>query len=121
MGSFLLRTDQPPELGGEGSAPAPFDLFLASVATCAGIYVLGFCQTRGISTAGLCLRQSVEADPQTKLPSRITLHLTLPAAFPEKHREAIVRAAMGCKVKKTIAAQPLIDLLIEDLPLARAS
>src|SRR5690242_16184098 len=56
----VIRTDQPASLGGEDSAPAPFDLFLASIATCAGIYVLGFCQARNLSTEGLAVRQRVE-------------------------------------------------------------
>ena len=99
-----MHTDQPGGQGGEGSAVAPFDLFLASLATCAGLYVLGFCQARGISTDGVGLRQYVEVDPATKLPSRIHLELSLPASFPVKYRDAIVRAADGCKVKKTSCA-----------------
>jgi ribosomal protein S12 methylthiotransferase accessory factor len=112
VGDFVLRTDQPPELGGEGSAVAPYDLFLASLATCAGIYVLGFCQARGLSTEGLAIRLSVpEIDPATKLPARIRIDLTLPASFPDHLRAAAVRAAESCKVKKTIAAQPLIEVI----------
>jgi ribosomal protein S12 methylthiotransferase accessory factor len=124
VGDFVVRTDQPPELGGEGSAVAPFDLFLSSLATCAGIYVLGFCQARALSTDGLALRLAVaEADPATKLPKRIRIELTLPASFPEHLRAAIVRAAESCKVKKVIAAQPLIEVFPADAqaPLARAS
>jgi ribosomal protein S12 methylthiotransferase accessory factor len=72
VGAFTIRTDQPTEGGGEGSAPAPYDLFLASLATCAGIYVLGFCQARGIPTDGLALTQRHELDPDTHLPTRST-------------------------------------------------
>ena len=111
VGSHLIRTDQPASLGGEDSAPAPFDLFLASVATCAGIYVLGFCQARGLATDGITLRQHMEYDEATKLPSRIRLELGLPPSFPEKYRPAIVRAAEGCKVKKTISALPRIEVV----------
>ena len=50
---------------GEGSAPGPYDVFLASIAACAGIYVLGFCQARGLATEGLSLAQSHEVDPET--------------------------------------------------------
>jgi ribosomal protein S12 methylthiotransferase accessory factor len=115
VGDFEVRTDQPPELGGEGSAVAPFDLFLASLATCAGIYVLGFCQARKLSTEGLSMRLAVaETDPMTKLPSRIRIELTLPASFPEHLCAAVVRAAESCKVKKLIAAQPLIDVVSGD-------
>src|SRR5262249_29654620 len=70
-GRHLVPTAHPAELGGEDAAPAPFDLFLASLATCAGIYVLGFCQARGLSTEGLALVQRVERDPATKLPARV--------------------------------------------------
>jgi ribosomal protein S12 methylthiotransferase accessory factor len=110
VGDFAIRTDQPASLGGEGSAPAPFDLFLASIATCAGIYALGFCQARGLSTEGLSLTQRSDVDPETKLPRRISLELTLPPGFPEKYRTAILRAAEGCKVKKTMAAEPRIEV-----------
>jgi len=111
VGAFVLHTDQPFDLGGEATAAAPFDLFLASLATCAGLYVLGFCQARGLSTDGLGLRQHVEGDPATKLPTRISLEIALPASFPERYRIAIARAAEGCKVKKTIAAAPAIDVV----------
>jgi ribosomal protein S12 methylthiotransferase accessory factor len=123
VGDFVVRTDQPVEVGGAGSAVAPFDLFLTSIATCAGIYVLGFCQARGLPTDGITLRQRVEVDAATKLPSRIRLELSLPTTFPEKYRTAILRAAEGCKVKKTIAAAPLIEVAVAqpDAPLMRAS
>jgi ribosomal protein S12 methylthiotransferase accessory factor len=124
IGDFVVQTDQPAELGGNGSAVAPYDLFLASVATCAGIYVLGFCQARGLSTDGLALHQHVDIDPATKLPSRIQLELRLPVTFPEKYIAAIARAAEGCKVKKTLAAPPVIEIAaIPAAPsqLARAS
>jgi ribosomal protein S12 methylthiotransferase accessory factor len=111
VGSFVVKTDQPTELGGAGSAIAPFELFLSSLATCAGIYVLGFCQARSLSTEGLSLRLHVDPDAETKLPRRIEIRLGLPASFPEKYRAAIVRAAEGCKVKKTIAAQPMIEVV----------
>ncbi len=116
VGDYLLHTDQPPELGGEGSAVAPFEMFLASMATCAGIYVLGFCQARKLSTEGLGLTQRYEVDPVTKLPSRVTLEITLPTGFPEMYRGAIVRAAESCKVKKTIAAQPRLEAVVVSTP-----
>lgn len=110
VGDFVVHTDQPAELGGEGAAPAPFDLFLASVATCAGIYVLGFLQARGLPTTGVTMRQRVDLDEATHLPTRIRLEIGLPVDFPEKYRGPLVRAAEGCKVKKTLAAQPTIEV-----------
>ncbi len=106
FGAHAIVTDQPRELGGEDSAPAPFDLFLASLATCAGIYVLGFCQARGLATDGFAITQRNDLDPETKLPRRIELTVKFPTDFPEKYKPAVLRAAEGCKVKKTIAAQP---------------
>jgi len=121
VGDFVVHTDQPVGAGGEASAVAPFDLFLASIAACAGIYVLGFCQARGIATDEIRLRQHVVIDDATKLPRRIHLELVLPQTFPEKYRTAVVRAAEGCKVKKTIAAAPAIDVAITTVALPRAS
>ncbi len=110
VGAFVVRTDQPVDHGGGGSAVAPFDLFLASLATCAGYYVLAFCQARGLPTEELKLRQSVDVDPVTKLPKHIHIAVELPPSFPEKYRAAVIRAAEGCKVKKTMAAAPTIDV-----------
>jgi len=112
VGDFVVHTDQPREAGGDASAVAPFDLFLASIATCAGIYVVGFCQARSLPLDGIALRQRVEVDPETRLPSHIELELRLPPSFPEKYRAAIVRAAEGCKVKKTMAVAPRVDVVL---------
>lgn len=112
VGDMVVRTDQPVSAGGEGSAPGPFDLFLASIGTCAGIYALGFCQARGISTDGMSITQQVDIDPVTHLATRVRMALTLPRDFPERYRAAIVRAAENCKVKKTLAAQPPIEVAL---------
>jgi putative redox protein len=108
LGGHVVHTDQPVAGGGEDSAPAPFDLFLASLATCAGIYVLGFCQARGIPMDGITLVQHAS-------PEAIALELTLPPSFPERYRDAIVRAAEGCKVKKLIAHPPAITVTARQL------
>ena len=121
IGEFVVRTDQPVEAGGTGTAVGPFELFLASLATCAGIYVVGFCQARGLSTEGLALRQTVETDPETHLPRRIRIELELPPSFPEKYRPAIVRAAEGCKVKKTMAALPSVEVVAVPAPAAMSA
>jgi putative redox protein len=113
VGAHRIETDQPVELGGQDGAPAPFDLFLASIATCAGIYALGFLQARGLSTEGLRVRQQVELDPVTHLPRSLRLELTLPADCPEKYRAAVVRAVENCRVKKTIAAMPSFEVVLQ--------
>lgn len=113
VGTHRIETDQPRELGGEDAAPAPFDLFLASLATCAGIYALSFLQARGLSTEGLKLRQHVDYDGSTHLPMRVRLELALPADCPDKYRAAVLRAVENCKVKKTIAGQPSFEVTLE--------
>jgi ribosomal protein S12 methylthiotransferase accessory factor len=114
VGAHRIETDQPVELGGNDAAPAPFDLFLASIATCAGVYALGFLQARALSTEGLRMRQIVETDDTTHLPTRIRLELTLPPDVPEKYRAAVVRAVENCKVKKTMAAMPSFEVVLSD-------
>jgi ribosomal protein S12 methylthiotransferase accessory factor len=121
VGEFVIATDQPASAGGQGSAIAPFDLFLASLATCAGYYVLAFCQARGLSTEGLTLSQHAEVDDRTHLPTRIVIELGLPASFPDKYRDAVVRAAEGCKVKKTMAAAPAVDVVLAAPPALQAA
>jgi len=105
-GGMVICTDQPPQGGGEGSAPTPFALFLASMGTCAGIYVLSFCQQRGIPTEGIRLRQSMDTDPATHLVRHIRLDIDLPAGFPEKYLSSVVRAAQLCAVKRHLENPP---------------
>ncbi len=105
---FTVMTDQPPSGGGNSSAPTPFSLFLASLATCAGIYVLGFCRQRGLPTEGIRLTQSVERDPVTHLVSHVDMQIHLPAGFPEKYRDALIRSAEQCAVKKHLEKPPKI-------------
>jgi ribosomal protein S12 methylthiotransferase accessory factor len=113
IGPYVVHTDQPLDAGGDASAVAPFDLFLASLATCAGFYVLSFCRARGLSIDGIGLREHVDVDPATKLPRRVRIELRLPVSFPDKYRAAVVRAAEGCKVRKTIAAAPAIEVVVQ--------
>jgi putative redox protein len=107
---FTVKTDQPPQGGGESSAPTPFATFLASLGTCAGIYVLGFCRQRGIPAEGIRLLQRMESNPQTGLVSHVTLDIQLPPDFPEKYREAVIRAAEQCAVKKHFEHPPAITV-----------
>ena len=109
-GGFTIRTDQSPKGGGEGSAPQPFDLFLASIATCAGIYVKGYCDARGLSSDGLGLEMQIEHDHEAHRIGRLVLDITLPPGFPEKHREAVIRAADLCTVKKHMLQPPAFEI-----------
>ncbi len=107
---YSVQTDQPLDDGGTGTAPSPFELFLASLATCAGFYVLSFCRQRGIATEGISLSQSIERDPARKLVRKIKLQIELPPDFPEKYRDAVVKAADQCTVKKHFAHPPTIEI-----------
>ena len=111
FGSFTLKTDQPVHGGGENSAPAPFSLFLASIGTCAGIYVLGFCRHRNLPTEGLRIVQHVETDRSTGMVGRITLDIQLPAGFPEQYRAAVIRSAEQCAVKKHLEHPPAFEVV----------
>ena len=115
---FVVKTDQPVPDGGEGSAPAPFELFLASIGTCAGTYVLGFCQARNIPTEGVRLVQTNERNPQTGQLQRVQIDIQLPPGFPEKYRDAVRRAAELCAVKKAIQVPP--EFVVSSEIMARA-
>jgi ribosomal protein S12 methylthiotransferase accessory factor len=106
-----IRTDQPVAHGGGGTAPSPFDLFLASIGTCAGFYVLRFFQQRQLDTAGLGLSVTLRRDPERKLVSGIRIEITLPPAFPEKYREAVLRAVDQCTVKRHLAQPPAFEVV----------
>jgi putative redox protein len=110
FGSFTVGTDQLPAAGGQGSGPSPFQVFLASLGTCAGIYVLTFCRQRGVASDGIHLIQNVTLDPATSLAEKISIEIQLPADFPEKYKSAVIRAAEQCKVKKQFEHPPLMEV-----------
>ncbi len=103
---FTHKTDQPSYAGGEGTAPAPFELFLASIGTCAGIFVLGFCQNRGIDTEGIKIIQSHDVDPDTRMIKKVNMEIKLPGSFPEKYKNAVIQSANLCAVKKHLENAP---------------
>ncbi|MGD0711675.1 MAG: OsmC family protein [Bacteroidales bacterium] len=106
VGGFIVKTDQPIDSGGNGTAPSPFDLFLASIATCSGVYVKSFCDNRNLPTEGIKIFQHAEYDSETKLVSKLNLEIVVPASFPEKYRDALAEVAGKCKVKKQIKNPP---------------
>jgi len=111
FGGFTVPTDQSPRNGGAGSAPDPFGYFLASLAACAGVYVLGFCQNRSIPLEGISLTQRVERDNGgERLLKKISVEITLPESFPEKYRSAVVKAAEGCAIKRVIDHPPEFNI-----------
>jgi len=103
-GPFTIPTNQ------DGTAPPPWALFLASIGTCAGIYVLAFCKQRGLPTDGLEIIQKMDSDPFTNMMKKVTLDIHLPAGFPEKYKEAIIRSADQCAVKQHMLQPPTFEI-----------
>jgi len=108
--NMIIKTDQPVEEGGGGSAPEPFNLFLMSIATCAGIYALEFCQAREIETKDMALTMKCEFDSTGRVYQKLTIDLRLPAGFPDKYENAIVRTMDLCSVKKHILNPPEFEI-----------
>jgi len=106
FGPFTVQTDQPHSGGGEGSAPTPFAMFLSSIGTCAGIYVLGFCRQRGLPTEGIRIIQRVHSSPMSGMVENIDLEIQVPPEFPQKYYESLVRSAELCAVKKHLEHPP---------------
>ena len=113
FGGFTVSTDQPEMGGGEGSAPTPFSLFLASIGTCAGIYVLGFCRQRGLSTEGIRIKQIIHNNRATGMVEKIDLAILVPPSFPEKYYESLVRSAQLCAVKKHLENPPQFEIVTQ--------
>lgn len=118
-GGFTIKTDQPWQGGGEGSAPTPFALFLASIGTCAGIYVLGFCRQRNIPTEDIRIRQRMSFNPVTRMIEKVDLDIDLPADFPERYAPALIKSAELCAVKKHLEQPPQFEIrtrIAEEIP-----
>jgi len=113
FGTHTVRTDQP--IQGGDSAPSPFATFLASLGTCAGIYVLGFCQQRNLPTHGLRLIQRMEMNPATGMVTKIDLEIQTPPDFPEKYLPSLIRSAELCAVKKHMENPPAFEITTRTL------
>jgi putative redox protein len=118
FGPYTVATDQPPQGGGEASAPTPFALFLASMGTCAGIYVLGFCKQRGLPTDGIRILQRMHTDPVTGMVGQVDLEIQVPPDFPEKYRPSLVKSAELCAVKKHFENPPTFEITTKEVQLA---
>ena len=108
--SFTVNTDQPPS----STAPTPFMLFLSSIGTCAGIYVLGFCQQRNLPTDGLRIIQKIHTD-MSGMVKKIDLEIQTPPNFPEKYLPSLIRSAELCAVKKHIETPPEFNVYTKEL------
>ena len=107
---FTVHTDQPEKFGGENSAPEPFEIFLASIGTCAGFFVASFCQSRSIPTDNMSIVQTNFRNDTTHMVEKVTLDIILPPDFPEKYKDAVIKAADTCTVKKHLLAPPEIQV-----------
>jgi putative redox protein len=106
----IIKTDQPVEFGGENSAPAPFDLFLASLGTCAGFYVKIFCKKRDIPTDNIKIIQTMEYDEITRMVIKVSIDIRLPQDFPDKYKDAVINSANLCAVKKHLDSPPQFEV-----------
>ena len=106
FGPFTVPTDQPPS----STAPTPFDVFLASIGTCAGIYVLGFCMKHGLSIDGVRILEKIHPNPVSGMVEKIDIEIQVPPSFPKEHYASLIRSAELCKVKKHLAQPPSFDV-----------
>jgi ribosomal protein S12 methylthiotransferase accessory factor len=113
FGEHVVKTDQPPV----NSAPSPFELFLSSIGTCAGIYVLGFCRQRNLPAEGIRIIQRNHPDSHGMV-GKIDLEIQVPPTFPAQYYEALVRSAELCKVKKTLEHPPVFEVTAKTLEAA---
>ena len=110
FGNFVVKTDQSVAEGGEGAEPSPFQLFLASLATCAGIFTLRFCQARNLPIDQIKIKQTTDWNHEKKLVENLVIQIDLPHDFPEKYVDALVRSVDQCTVKRSIANPPKMEV-----------
>ena len=113
---FTVKTDQPVRSGGDNSAPTPFSLFVASVGTCAGVYVKGFCDQRGIPTDDVRISLDYVYDQLQKLITKFIIKIHVPTDFPEQYDAAVIKSAALCAVKRHL--NPSIE---NDITIVRGS
>jgi putative redox protein len=107
---FTIKTDQPTSEGGDGSAPEPYDLFLVSLGTCAGVYIVYFCESRNIPTENISMALRFQRNEKNHLMDHVDIDIHLPSDFPDKYRKAVVRAAEMCTVKRNLINPPEIQV-----------
>ncbi|PKO88711.1 MAG: OsmC domain/YcaO domain-containing protein [Betaproteobacteria bacterium HGW-Betaproteobacteria-12] len=110
---FTVIADQPIRYKGDGSAPGPFDYFLASSALCAAYFVKLYCDTRNIPTENIRLSQNNIVDPENRYQQIFKIQVELPADISEKDRLGILRSIDRCTVKKVVQTGP--EFVIEEV------
>jgi ribosomal protein S12 methylthiotransferase accessory factor len=116
IGNHEILTDQPVKAGGEDAAPAPFDLFLASIATCAGFFVQSYCSSKQIDTTGIGITLNTLRDPTSKKITTFVITIEIPSHLPEHLHKTLCKVAAQCAVTKTIESQPAF--VVEAKPVA---
>jgi uncharacterized OsmC-like protein len=107
---YTVQTDQPVAEGGDGTAPEPFDLFLSAIGTCAGVYVVYFCEQRHIDTSNIKLTLDISRDEKNHLVDAVTINILLPPEFPAKYKNAVKKVAEMCTVKRNILNPPTFNV-----------
>ena len=110
---FTVVADQPIRYKGDGSAPGPFDYFLASSALCAAYFVKLYCETRNIPTDNIRLSQNNIVDPENRYKQILKIQVELPADISAKNRQGILRSIDRCTVKKVVQTGP--EFVIEEV------
>ena len=110
---FTVIADQPIRYKGDGSAPGPFDYFLASSALCAAYFVKLYCNTRDIPTENIRLSQNNIVDPENRYKQIFKIQVELPADISDKDRQGILRSIERCTVKKVVQEGP--QFVIEEV------
>jgi len=110
VNGHTLKTDQGIKSGGDGEFPEPFTMFLASLGTCAGIFVKYFCDQRGISTDNIKLTQDQNYDPVRKIIGQVDIKIHIRSDFPEKYEPALIQTASLCSVKRHLRDDIVINV-----------
>ena len=110
---FKILTDVPSEPGGAVTAPSPVDLLLAALGNCTSYYVLHFCEQRELPLDEVSLSINVGRDEETRMITDIHVAIHVPAEFPEKYVEPMLRSASQCTVKKLMQSCPTIETVVE--------
>lgn len=110
---FEVQTDQPKEAGGDETAPTPYDIFLSSLAACAGIFAISFFQRRKLNTDGFEMFMDIKWDHEKHRLSKVMIHMKVPKDFPQKYINALKETVNLCSVKRTIADPPEFETFIE--------
>jgi ribosomal protein S12 methylthiotransferase accessory factor len=109
---FIIHTDQSVAEGGSELAPSPFSLFLASIGTCTGYYVLSFCQKNNIPTENIKLIEKIERNHETHMVESIHIDIMVPKEFPEKYKNALIKASEACAVRRHLDKPPKITTTV---------